>query len=99
MVSQTREALLYRNSRDPKVSAAGIEVRMGRKWRDDKALQVAESRLRWRELVGNVARGWAGLGYFPRTQIRKAIGKERHQLLQEEVQQAWRKKDHVGWWV
>ncbi len=64
MVSQTREALFYRDSRDPKVSAAGIEVRMGRKWRADEALEVVESRLRQRELVGNVARGQACLGYF-----------------------------------
>ncbi len=84
-MSQTREALLYRDSRDFQVSVAGTEVRMGRKWRADKALEVVESRLRWRELVENVARGRAGLGYFPRTQINKATGKERHQLLQEEV--------------
>ena len=85
MVSRTREALLYRDSKDPKVSAAGIEVRTGRKWKAGEALEVAESRLRQRELVGNVARGRAGLGYFPSIQVRKAIGKDRRLLLQEEV--------------
>lgn len=35
--------------------------------------------------MANVARGRAGLGYFPRTEIRKAMGKERRHLLQEEV--------------
>lgn len=85
MVSRTREALLYRDSRDPKVAAAGIKVRTGRKWKAGEALDVSESRLRRRELVVNVARGRVGLGYFPIVQIHKAKGKERRHLLQEEV--------------
>lgn len=32
-----------------------------------------------------MATGRAGLGYFPKTQVSQARGKERHQLLQEEV--------------
>lgn len=54
-MSGTREALLYRDSRDPKVVAAGIEVRTGRKWRAIEALEVVEFQLRQRELVGKVA--------------------------------------------
>lgn len=52
MVVLTREALMYR---DPRVAAAGIEVRTGRKWKAEEALK-----LRQRELMGNVARGCAG---------------------------------------
>lgn len=48
-------------------------------------MEVAESRLRQKELVGTLATGRAGLGYFPKTQVGKAQGKERHYLLQEEV--------------
>ena len=48
MVTRTREALQYRESRDDKVASAGIQVRTGRKWRADEALEVAESRLRGR---------------------------------------------------
>lgn len=85
MVSGTREALLYRGSRDPKVVAAGIGVRTGRRWRATEAPEVVESQLRQRELVGKVARDRAGLGYFPRTQISKTMGYERQQFVQEEV--------------
>ncbi|KAL0167254.1 hypothetical protein M9458_039098, partial [Cirrhinus mrigala] len=85
MVVRTREALQYRDSRDCKVSSASIEVRTGRKWNAGKAVKLAESRLRQKALVGTVATGRAGLGYFPKTLISQARGKERHQLLQEEV--------------
>lgn len=98
MVSRTREALLYRDSRDPKVSAAGIKVRTGRKWKAGEALEVVESRLRQRELVGNVARGRAGLGYFPRAQINKTRGKE-STFSRKKFEQAWKKKEQAGWWV
>ncbi|XP_023810165.1 uncharacterized protein LOC105353972 [Oryzias latipes] len=77
--------LHYRDSRDGKVSAAGIEVRTGRKWKAGKAVEEAESRLRQKALVGTVAIGRAGLGYLPKTVVSQAHGKERHRLLQEEV--------------
>ncbi|KAL3976498.1 mitochondrial import inner membrane translocase subunit TIM8 [Sarotherodon galilaeus] len=84
-VARTREALQYRDSKDCKVASAGIEVRTGRKWKAEKAVEVAESRLRQKTLVGVLATGGAGLGYFPKAQVSRAQGKERHQLLQEEV--------------
>ncbi len=84
-VVRTREALQYRDSRDCKVSSAGIEVRTGRKWKAEKAVEMAESRLRQKALVGNVSTGRAGLGYFPKTLVSQARGKEIHHLLQEEV--------------
>lgn len=67
------------------MSAAGIEVRTERKWRGERGVEVAESYLRQKELVGTLATGTAGLGLFPKTQMGKARGKERHQLIQEEV--------------
>lgn len=55
----------------------------GRKWKAEKAVEVAESRLRQKALVG-LPTGRAGLDYFPKTQVSKARGKD-HLLLQEEV--------------
>lgn len=52
----------------------------------EKAVQVAESRLRQKALVGTLATGRAGLGYFPKIQVGRAQDKEWHHLLQEEVQ-------------
>lgn len=45
-VACTREVLQYWDSRDQKVSAAGIEVRTERKWRGERGVEVAESYLR-----------------------------------------------------
>ncbi|XP_038154112.1 uncharacterized protein LOC119791846 [Cyprinodon tularosa] len=87
-VSRTREVLQYRESCDPKVSQAGIEVRTGRKWRAAEAVEVAESRLRHRTLVGTVARGRAGLGSSTTPCCGKAKEKRRRMLLQEEVRAA-----------
>lgn len=42
--------------------------------------------MRQRELMENMARGPSGPRYFPRTEVRKAVTSERHQLIQEEVQ-------------
>ena len=77
--------MLYRDSKDPKVAAAGIEVCTGRKWSAKKEMGNAEERLKQKALVGTVAIGRAGLGYFPSTQIHKATGKQRRNLIQEEV--------------
>ncbi|XDV13785.1 hypothetical protein PO909_002121 [Leuciscus waleckii] len=82
MVSRTREAWQYRESRDPKVAAAGIQVRTGRKWSAGKSLEVAESRLRQKALVGPIATGRAGFGYFPVTRVDNAQGKERRGSLE-----------------
>ena len=41
VVSRTREAMLYRNSKNLKVAAAGIEVRTGKKWSAKKELGEA----------------------------------------------------------
>ena len=85
VVSRTREVMLYRDLKDPKVVTVGIELRTGRKWCAKKELGNAEERLRLKVLVGTVAIGRAGLGYFPSTQIHKAKGEQRWNLIQEEV--------------
>lgn len=45
-----------------------------------------EARLRHGVLVGNVAVGRAGLGSFPNPRYDKAKGREKRQLVQDEVQ-------------
>ncbi|TWW54222.1 hypothetical protein D4764_0192250 [Takifugu flavidus] len=66
---------------------------LGRKWKAEKTVDVA--RLRQKALVGAVATGRTGLGYFPKTQVSLARGKERHHLLQEEVR-AGVEEERVG---
>ncbi|XP_077372334.1 uncharacterized protein LOC144033646 [Festucalex cinctus] len=85
MVTRAREVLLYRDSSDNRVSSAGIQVKTGRKWCAQEAVDQAESRLRHSELVGPVACGRAGLGSNPRPSYNKAQGKEKRLLIQEEV--------------
>ncbi|XP_056906313.1 uncharacterized protein LOC130535346 [Takifugu flavidus] len=63
------------------------------KWKAEKTVDVA--RLRQKALVGAVATGRTGLGYFPKTQVSLARGKERHHLLQEEVR-AGVEEERVG---
>lgn len=84
-VTRAREVLQYRDSRDPRVAKAGIEVRTGRKWKAEGAVQQAEARLHHNRLVGAVARGRAGLGSFATPHIDTIKGKERRHLVQEEV--------------
>ena len=80
-VTKTRETLMFRESKDPKVAAAGIEVRTGRRWDAEKELRSAEERLRHKQILGTVAIGHTGLGYI-KTPQRKV---SRRQLIQGEV--------------
>lgn len=90
-MTRAREVVQYRDSSDPKVAKAGIQVRTGRKWRAEDAVQEAVARLRHRTLVGVVTQGRAGLGSFPTPQLNTS-GKERRHLVQEEVRAAVEKK-------
>ena len=81
-VSRTREAIMYRNSKDPKVAKAGIEIRTGRKWSATDELRLAEERQRVKKVIGTVAEGTRGLGYDQRSKYGKSIN-EQQSLLQE----------------
>ena len=52
-----------------------------------RELQVAEERLRHKDILGSIAKGRAGLEVFPSTHINSAKGKERRQLIQGEVRE------------
>ncbi|KAI8516136.1 hypothetical protein Bbelb_069490 [Branchiostoma belcheri] len=60
-VGKARALLTLEGSRDPRVSQAGIQLRSGRKWAVDKAVDEAKSRLRHSDMVGVVAQGRLGL--------------------------------------
>ena len=62
---KTRELLQYAESDDPKVAAAGTQIRSGRKWSAKRELQAAEEKLRHKAILGSIAKGRAGLRFFP----------------------------------
>lgn len=66
------------------MSSAGIELRTGKKWRAENAVEVVESWLRQKALVGTLAAGRGGLGYFT-TYSRKRSEKW------------WTKSEGTGW--
>ncbi|XP_063050368.1 uncharacterized protein LOC134445223 [Engraulis encrasicolus] len=84
-VTRAREVLLYRDSADTRVSSAGVEVRTGRKWKAQEAVQQAEARLQHSVLVGSVAVGRAGLGCHKTLRYDKVQGRDRRQMVQGEV--------------
>ena len=82
--TKTRELLQYAESEDLKVAAAaGIQIISGRKLSAERKLQVAEERLRHKAILGSIAKGRSGLGFFSFTHTNRAKGKERRQLIQE----------------
>ena len=69
------------------MAAAGIQIRYGRKWSARRELQVAEERLRHKDILGLIAKGRTELGFFPSTHTISAKGKERCHLILEEVRE------------
>ena len=86
-ITKTKELLQYTDSEDSKVAAAGIQIRSGRKWSAKREMQVAEERFRHKDILGSIAKGRPGLGFLPSTHTNSAKGKERRQLIQEEVRE------------
>ena len=76
MVTKTREVMMFKNSKDPKVATAGIEVRTGRRWNASLELEIAEERLRHKALVGRVGVDCTGLGYCTNKDIRRTTSEE-----------------------
>ena len=82
--SRTREAIMYKNSKDPKVANAGISIHTCKKWDAGKELRSAEERLKMKAIIGTVAEGTMGLGCIQCKPIGKTDMKE-YQKLQNEV--------------
>ena len=94
-----REAIQYRNSRDPKVVAAGVEMRTGKKWNAKRDLQVAEERLRHKAIVGSVERVDQGWVTTPAVKSQKLTAKNINISSKEKYVLAWRKQGWVRWSV
>ena len=62
-----------------------MQVYTGKKWKAPKELKIAEERLREKEMLGVVATGRAGLGFFLTIKLDKIAGKEKQRLLQGEI--------------
>ncbi|KAH3789702.1 hypothetical protein DPMN_167889 [Dreissena polymorpha] len=58
--------MILRDSADEKVRGERVEVHTGRKWRADKSVSDAESRLRHSDIVGTTTSGRLGLGCVTR---------------------------------
>ena len=84
-VTKIRTELLYKLSKDEKVAEAGIEVCSGRKWKASRELQVAEEQLHEKAILGAVAKGHAGLGFFFSNCADKSSYKSKRRLIQVEV--------------
>ncbi|XP_035683116.1 uncharacterized protein LOC118420431 [Branchiostoma floridae] len=88
-VTKARAQVMLQQSRDEKVSQAGIELRSGRKWTATEAVSNAASRLRHKDIVGIIAQGRRGLGAEREGSQTwgKAGPKERREMIQKEVRQ------------
>ncbi|CAC5401202.1 unnamed protein product [Mytilus coruscus] len=64
-----------KDSKDSKISKAGIQTRSGRKWSARTAVDQAESILHHKDIVGNTSTGRQGLGMTHFQQWSKALPK------------------------
>jgi hypothetical protein len=84
-VAKSGLVMTLQESKDHRVSQAGIETRSGRKWSASQAVEHASSRLSHGDIVGTTCVGRQGLGMTTRTQWKSASAQERRQLVQTEV--------------
>lgn len=92
----TWEAMRKRELKDTKGALAGIQVCTGRDWSAKTALEVAESRLRQRALVGSIAR--MALDPFLEPGSRTLKAKNGNILCTRRREQARRKHEPAGQW-
>lgn len=86
-----------------RVASAGIVVWTARKWRTQVSLEIAESLLRHRTLVGTVETGRFGLVALLKVQYDEAQGRDKRHLVLEEVRNGVEGEDRmssrmVGMW-
>ena len=68
------------------------DVKTGRKWSAEKAVEEAESRLKHKEMVGAVQVGRQGLGWTRHTWWSSANDSERRKLVSQEIREAEEEK-------
>ena len=84
-VSKCRLVMTLRDSKDEKISEAGVQTRTGRKWSASQAVKQAEDMLTIRDIVGNTCVGRQGLGSSKFKPWKAAKGKDRRDMVQEEI--------------
>ncbi|VDI37926.1 Hypothetical predicted protein [Mytilus galloprovincialis] len=84
-VSKIRLVMTLRDSKDSKISKAGIQTRTGRKWSARTAVDQAESILHHKDIVSNTCTGRQGLGMTHFQQWSKATQKEKSSMVQSKI--------------
>ena len=76
-IEKCRLVMTLRDSKDKKVSEAGVQIRTGRKWSASASVSQVESMLTLRDIIGNTCIGRQGLGLDHFQQWEKSEGKKR----------------------
>ena len=84
-VAKCRLVMTLRDSKDSRISEAGVQTRTGRKWSANKEVRQAEDMLAIRDIIGNTCIGRQGLGLSKFNQWSSATGKERRDMVLSEV--------------
>ncbi|XP_033096040.1 uncharacterized protein LOC117100447 [Anneissia japonica] len=82
-IAKCRLVMTIRDSKDRKVSQAGIEIQTGRKWSAEEVVENAESSLKLRDIIGNHCIGRQCLGTSHFQQWNKANIKEKRDMGQK----------------
>ncbi len=68
-VAKARSFMTLRDSKDPVIKNTQPDVKTGRKWSADEAVEEAESRLKLKEMVGATQLGRQGLWWTINSQV------------------------------
>nr|XP_054753540.1 uncharacterized protein LOC129259264 [Lytechinus pictus] len=91
-VTKARSFMMLRDSSDPVIRDYQPDVKSGRKWHADKAVEEAESRLRHKEMVGAAQTGRLGLGWTSTKRWSAASAREQRDLIVEEIREVEEEK-------
>ena len=78
---------MLRDSVDPLVKSAHRAITIGRKWNTKYPVEMAESSLKMKEVIGSVATERAGLGLHPQRWWSKETTKNKQRMISEEIHQ------------
>ena len=94
-VSQVRSVLLLQNSRDPIACTTTDKGTRRRKWSPNRAIAEAESNLKFKEIIGVVAKGRQGLGNYSPVVSSSNDTSERRKLIVADVHATEEQGRHV----
>ena len=91
-VAKARSFMTLRDSKDPVVKNNQPDVKTGRKWSAEKAVEEVEFRLKHKKMVGAVQVGHQGLGWTRHTCWSSANDSDRWKLVSQEFREAEEEK-------